>query len=588
MRGKVLFLLLFLLQQLLHAQHMTVSQLIGRWSDSSKRQTLLAEETYKDLKFYLDEERLEANLAGLEKFLSTHPDDLRLSIRIEMYKTLALFEQGKGWSRLQKDSFIRTLNLAENLGDEQLMSEVYTLYADHHDGSIEEKFFYIQRAVEIQEKIGPAYFPLISNRYLALSQCYFVFEEYPKAIAVGRKGRQLYKDYEAQIQAFAEQYKIIADSYYYLGNPDSSLYYYRQIYKTIDRIPVVSDRIFDREKWRPIVWEGKARGYFLKKEDRKAERLLTKSIERYEQNKDTIGMVSAHNILASIAQRRGQHRKALELLEGSRQKAEQAGQSKLLVEAVRGMYESYVALQDFEQALYLNNYYHNLVQNRRLRNYQSKLMAVQESIKYEKIRNQLDRANSRIVAEKNIRNFILIGVTFCLVLVYALYNKYKLKQNMRVQQLENKRKISELEFRSAQKEIERSKEQLQQFKEKLHQNNLLLQTLEHTSSQETEIRNSLLKTTILTEEDWTNFKTRFIHVFPDFIYSLKQEYPELSPAEIRYLCLIKLGLDHREIAAALGISPASLRVTWHRIKQKSKIDKDTTAAGFVAHLQRKD
>ena len=85
---------------------------------------------------------------------------------------------------------------------------------------------------------------------------------------------------------------------------------------------------------------------------------------------------------------------------------------------------------------------------------------------------------------------------------------------------------------------------------------------------------NLKVSTILTEEDWENFQVQFRKIFPALIENLQALDFNLSPAEMRYILLLKLELPNQEIAHALGISPSSLRVTWHRLRKKLDLDKD--------------
>jgi hypothetical protein len=49
--------------------------------------------------------------------------------------------------------------------------------------------------------------------------------------------------------------------------------------------------------------------------------------------------------------------------------------------------------------------------------------------------------------------------------------------------------------------------------------------------------------TILTEEDWQNFKYNFEKVYPDYWNRLDEKFPHLTIAEKRFMALSKLGLN---------------------------------------------
>src|SRR5699024_5481844 len=95
-----------------------------------------------------------------------------------------------------------------------------------------------------------------------------------------------------------------------------------------------------------------------------------------------------------------------------------------------------------------------------------------------------------------------------------------------------------------------------------------------------EIENS----TLLTDKDWIEFKRLFEQVHPGYIRRLKEAHPGLTASQIRYMVLTKLKFSRKEMAAILGISPESLRVTWYRIRKKLDLPKDTQADKLAGEI----
>lgn len=89
----------------------------------------------------------------------------------------------------------------------------------------------------------------------------------------------------------------------------------------------------------------------------------------------------------------------------------------------------------------------------------------------------------------------------------------------------------------------------------------------HTLSQ-------LQHTIILTDEQWAQFQVMFEKVHRNFFYNLKTKIPDLTQAEIRLLALTKLKLSAKEMAAMMGISPATIRIYRHRLRKKLEMDKE--------------
>ena len=57
--------------------------------------------------------------------------------------------------------------------------------------------------------------------------------------------------------------------------------------------------------------------------------------------------------------------------------------------------------------------------------------------------------------------------------------------------------------------------------------------------------------------------------------------PELTPAEIRFMTLAKLNLSTKEMAASLGVSAQSVRVTRHRLLKKINLPEEGSLADLV-------
>jgi len=84
----------------------------------------------------------------------------------------------------------------------------------------------------------------------------------------------------------------------------------------------------------------------------------------------------------------------------------------------------------------------------------------------------------------------------------------------------------------------------------------------------------ILENPLLTDEQWLTFKKAFEKVNRDFTKDVFQNFTNISQAELRYLYLKKLGMNHKEIASVLGISPDSVRLYKHRLGKKIQPGKE--------------
>jgi DNA-binding CsgD family transcriptional regulator len=84
----------------------------------------------------------------------------------------------------------------------------------------------------------------------------------------------------------------------------------------------------------------------------------------------------------------------------------------------------------------------------------------------------------------------------------------------------------------------------------------------------TEISRKLRHFTILTEDQWEQFVSLFEEIYPGFIDRTKDNEAEFTPAEVRYLALVKISRSNREMARMLGISEGAVRTIRYRLKRK--------------------
>lgn len=105
-----------------------------------------------------------------------------------------------------------------------------------------------------------------------------------------------------------------------------------------------------------------------------------------------------------------------------------------------------------------------------------------------------------------------------------------------------------------------------------------------TQLEKGEILEKLQSATILTDDDWDEFKRLFEKVHKDFFMKLKLRYPDLTNGEMRLMALAKLNLSRKEMAEMLGISPDSIKKTRQRINKKLNLPEDETLDQLVWKL----
>ncbi|AEV99132.1 Tetratricopeptide TPR_1 repeat-containing protein [Niastella koreensis GR20-10] len=178
-----------------------------------------------------------------------------------------------------------------------------------------------------------------------------------------------------------------------------------------------------------------------------------------------------------------------------------------------------------------------------------------------------------------VRNFIIVVILLVLIIAAQLIFRQQLKQKKNKELLNNA--VRQLHYYI---ESVREKNQLiNQFKQEIEL--LHAQPEQYIMLQEKEeIAAKLKQYSILTENDWNEFRNLFEKVQIGFFSTLKQRFPDLTPSEQRLLALMKLNLSKREMAGMLGIAPDSIKKTRQRIRKKINVIDDVALEELVASL----
>ena len=85
-------------------------------------------------------------------------------------------------------------------------------------------------------------------------------------------------------------------------------------------------------------------------------------------------------------------------------------------------------------------------------------------------------------------------------------------------------------------------------------------------------------------EEWKHFSTYFEQRNDAFINALKEQYPELSAQDIRFLSLVYLNLSTKEIALLLNITPEYCKKKKQLIAKKMGLENSKALYSFLSQL----
>jgi len=169
--------------------------------------------------------------------------------------------------------------------------------------------------------------------------------------------------------------------------------------------------------------------------------------------------------------------------------------------------------------------------------------------------------------------FVLALVGFTLLYVTRL--KKEKEHHLFLTQQE----VTRLEKEKVDEDLAQAKTDLQQFLRQIEDKNRIIEKVNEELNALRDSQNQMgdgLKSTlselkrqnILTNDDWLHFLRSFNKLYPKFSIRIKELQPKITESELRYLMLTKIGLEHKEMASALGVTTDTIRVTWNRTRIK--------------------
>lgn len=589
-----LFLLLFFGITILNAQNLNATDLIEKWDRNDVYQTIEAEKTYSDLKSNYDPLKFQQNVSEIKEHLKNEPNP-RLEIRLNMYEILNSIQLEKKISSKTEKDIADLFQKAILINDEQILSEIYSIYVENGNATFEDNLFYITKTVEIQEKIGTAYFPKFYLRLFFASLVYYNLSMYNESIYYSKKSLKHLGKAENNLSSYVWNKDLLGASYYRLNKIDSGMYHYQNIYDVLldynahfknykEGFENYDSPFFNI--WLGISQGGIGKGLVLQGKYDEAIPYLEYNLKQSQSHHEPNDVAKVQNLLAEVYQNQNLPEKAFQFRWAALKNAKIRNTLKEAIIASKGLENMYKSSNQFDSAYFYNELSHTFEKELFQTINHSKFLSVTNRLQHEKMQNAISKAEKKISEQKLARNLILIFSIVSLGLVLLFYQRYRDQQKNKLDKINHKKNVAEKGLQESQETLKEAKDQLQIFKKSLKQNNKLIESLKNNSEKAKPNYSELQSCTILTKEDWIHFRKQFDKVYPNYLYSLREAFPQFSQAEIRYLCLVKLNLRQSEIASALGISDSSVRVTWHRMRKKLDVENPINPYEFLSEFEQ--
>jgi DNA-binding CsgD family transcriptional regulator len=475
----------------------------------------------------------------------------------------------------------KAMDLAYESGDNYLAAFVSSTYGGFmaNFGNKEAAVMYLMNGAELYDKVHMhgAYFA-----YSQLGEMLWQVREYEKSIQYTKEAIIVLN---TSVPPEKERYMVmcnntIALSFHRMGQYDSAFFYYKTGLDLISRMK-------DKE-WGNI-WTGIISGNMAQIDYIKGD--YTTALPLFELDYNTSMANNVDNNAANSLQWAARTNLAL----GNKTLALKQVRESLAIllrwpkpadfreNAYLTASEIFKAMEENDSAYYYANKYNLLHDSLERVIYLSSI-----NISQLRLSNQMNRYNiQNLQQEKNAqlrqRNFIIAGILLLCIITLLLINRQR-------QKFKFKSEMAHREKLRIEEEMESAKAQLKLFTKSIIEKTNLIEKLEKQvqnnimTQQEEELIEELSHQTILTEEDWLNFKTLFGKIYPQFFEKLIKQVNNITQAEQRMAALTMLHLTTKQMAVVLGISPNSVIKAKQRLRQRFNLETDQQVEEFVDSL----
>ncbi|MCI2230046.1 hypothetical protein MC378_12780 [Polaribacter sp. MSW13] len=499
------------------------------------------------------------------KLWAIENNDLELVLEAELLEAYAYwFLYGYKYPELI-NNLINVVDKSKKEGILHVEERAIQVISNHYWNikKYEKAFEWLLQSSKLLDKMDAENFPNMSYHLNYIGRCYYFFKDYDKSITYYKKSSNLKKT-EFNKKAVLEAQNSVGLCYQNMGELKLAESYFLKI-------------IEDTSEFKMKTWKGIASGnlgynYYLEGNYKKAIPLFKEDIKNALAIKETGLAAGATISLADIYLKQNRLVEAKQKIDESRRFIKQSNQVDRLRKLYPIMSKWYAVNNEADlSAVYLDSTM--MAVNTYNDKYNSlKLLRANQKAQEQELVIEVGKLKTESQLKITQRNFIITLIGILLLFSFIAYwfrNKYFL----------DKQEIKDLELENTEIALSNAKTQLKNLTQKIRQDNNLITELNKENN--SDLLSQLKGKNILTQNDWKQFQGLFNEVYPKFIPSIITNYPILTQAEVRCLCLERLDLNNNEMGLVLGISTNTIRVTKHRIRKKLDIDSQKDLYEFV-------
>lgn len=440
----------------------------------------------------------------------------------------------------------RTLKIAQQkrLLQEASVEKHFGVMYFHRIKNYELAFEHFLRMYELVKNVSKRTFPDKTNCLKELASAYYYFDDYPKTIELAKASIQ--SELEAgETSHLCRNYDLLGICFRKQNLLDSSDYYFKMSLQVC-----ISQR---DTSWLGVSYGELGLNAFARKNYEQAEVLLRRSLSMVKLKEEWQMVVKVQTALGAIALLKGKDKEAQLLLLEAKKYADSQREFELYNVVYPWLLKLYVQTDQPQLAMMYSDSA-DWVKDSLQRQFSArKILRAVQANQLRQHRAEMTSIETQRALKEKERNGVLLLLLVGFGLAIYVY------QNQRKKYLQD-RLISVQQLQIKEQELGMAKQQLQHFTQRVLEKNEFIEQLQGA--------------TILTDEQWEDFRALFEKVHGGYLRRVREKFPTLTPAEIRFIALAKLQLSTKEMATMLGVSPVSVRSIWSRLRKKVQLPEE--------------
>jgi len=543
---------------------------------AQKRDFLVVEYLQKTRKFAYENKRDSTiyYMQKAEKKALGNPDELfRVYSRAGMYFFREDFKLDSARVYLKKMQ-----KLLPKIQDDVLKAKVYnkTGYFFFIDGQLGKAYEAFREALKINFSEGTFLDAgVLATTYIRMARLYAKFSLYAEVLDFAEKSITLTKNEKGVDRVSV--YRQIGWIQKMMGNYYEAL----KFLKDAERINKNNHNKTKRDRYGIIIKRNIAEVYYEIGDKRKSLKLILESIKDAKKAKVRNIDMSLYLLLSKLYNDQGNFKEALKNGLKAYDIAVVRDLPGKLAATTKQLENIYENTGDSDLAYYYVKKYNDA--KSRVEKEEGKSAYLKEELKIAKREFEEKMQAIESKAEMAELNTLLITVALIMSIGFG-FLFYRRKKIVFLQQIAKKEKVKY----KIQQQLKEEKEKVIAKEEELKVYMKMLSDDSNTSVKNLKevkrILNELRDFKILTENDWTGFKSIFQNVYPNFFKNFKIRSINYSQGDLKLAALVRLNFNTKEIAEILVISPDSVRKSKYRLRKKMNFTSEEELQKFIHDL----